>query len=161
MICFYNLTNGLENAPLKAQPHFIRIQSSHIEGKAWNQLFYQLSDELLFYLAIGEECCIIDGSTKPLKSALTTKGIPIILYILNKVWLHQKISCSPFSDDYLNSIYRSLKSGTKKRLKYYRKFLLTKKIRLKCFIYHTKRDGQYGWFKEKIQQQKDGLKPSF
>ena len=90
MIYFYNLTNGLENAPLKNQPHLIRIQSSHVEGNHWNQLFYKLSDELLFYLAIGEECIIIDGSPKPLRSKIVTKAIPLISYVLNRIWFRKK-----------------------------------------------------------------------
>ncbi len=154
MICFYNLTNGLENAPIKNHPHFIRIQSSHIEGNHWNQLFYKLSDELLFYLAIGEECIIVDGSPHPLKSKIATKAIPVISYVLNRIWFGQKNSYPPYPDEYLNTIYRSLKPNVKKKLKYYRKFLLTDRINLHCFISRTTKDGQYEWFKKLIAIQK-------
>lgn len=157
MVYFYNLTNGLEIADIKKYPHFTRIQSSHIEGKAWNHLFEQLSDELLFYLAIGEECVIVDASTKPLRSSIARIGIPVIIYVLSRIWLKEKPKLEMFDVKYLEKIYRSLNRSTRNKLKYYRKFLLTNKIRLNCFVGFTKRDGKYNFFKKRIQEQKDGI----
>ncbi|MGB9847964.1 MAG: hypothetical protein ACP5IX_00415 [Patescibacteria group bacterium] len=156
MIHFYNLTNGLEIVDISKYPHITRIQSSHIEGKHWNHLFAQLSDELLFYLAIGKECVIVDASPKPIRSSLARIGIPVIVYILSRIWFHKKIEPQTFDKRYLESVYRSLTRSTKNKLKYYRKFLLTDRIRLKCFIGFTKNDGKYHIFKKKIQNQKDG-----
>jgi len=156
MICFYNLTNGLEMVDIKKEPHFVRIQSSHIETQAWNQLFNQLSDELLFYLAIGEECCIVEGSHNPRHSMLARVGIPVILYVLYRIWFNEIRSFPLLERRYLEKIYRSLHRSTKTKLKYYRKFLLTNEINLTCYIFITKKDGKYEWFREKIKNQKDG-----
>jgi len=156
MIYFYNLTNGIERAKINKSPHILRIQSSHIESKSWNYLFAQLSDELLFYLAIGEECCIIEGSPKPTRSALAHVGIPIILYVLNRIWFDERIPFLLIDKNYLERVFRSLSRSTRNKLKYYRKFLLTNEIKLRCFISSTQKDGQYQWFREKIKNQKDG-----
>jgi len=80
------LTTGLENANIADFPRIVRIQSSHIERKAWNRIFEQLNDELLFYLAIGQECQIIEGVKKPTSSKVVNTAIPVINYILYRVW---------------------------------------------------------------------------
>ena len=152
MIYFYNLTNGLEVTDLKKHPHLVRIQSSHVESKAWDRLFQQLSDELLFYLAIGQECAIIDGSPNPPHSRISRIAIPVIQYILTRIWLKKKLTPALIDDEYLERIYRSLNPSTKRKLKYYRKFLLTDEVRLSCYVFPNCKDGKYEWFKEKIKE---------
>lgn len=154
MIYFYNLTNGLEVkiTDLNQHPHLVRIQSSHVESKAWDRLFQQLSDELLFYLAIGEQCIIIDGSPNPNHSHISRIAVPVIQYVLTRLWLKEKLAPAMIDDEYLERIYRSLDQSTKRKLKYYRKFLLTDEVKLNCYVFPNCKDGKYDWFKEKIKE---------
>ncbi len=151
MLCFYNLTTGLENANIADFPRIVRIQSSHIERKAWNRIFEQLNDELLFYLAIGQECQIIEGVKKPTSSKVVNTAIPVINYILYRVWFKKNIRVLRMDPKYLDRIYKELTPSVKKKLKYFRKFLLTSEIKLYGITSPAYHDGNYDWYKEKAR----------
>jgi len=151
MLYFYNLTTGLEAVNIADYPRIVRIQSSHIERKAWNRILEQLSDELLFYLAIGRECQIIEGVKKPTSSKVMNTAIPVISYILYRAWFKKIIRVSKMDPMYLDKIYKGLIPPVKKKLKYFRKFLLTSEIKLYGVVAPAYHDGNYDWYEEKVR----------
>jgi len=128
---YINLTTGLDKVlSFKSVYKIIRIQSSLIESKSWDKIFYSLDDDLLFHLALGYKCIICDGSTNGTSKVIRI-GIPVIKRILEKIWFNQSlVHYGVISYDYLKNIYNSLSESTKNKLKYYRKFLFTDKIKL-------------------------------
>jgi len=151
---YINLTCGLEVIPSLAEQHVfkvIRIQSSLIESKSWNKIFYSLDDDLLFHLALGYICIIFDGSCNK-TSKVVRIAIPVIKKILEKMWLDKELTAiEKISSDYLKKIYKSLKKDTKRKLRYYKKFLLTDKIYLFGFSVPTK-DGNFEYFKKIVKK---------
>ncbi len=122
MIEYYNLSAGLMALKNKHNPRFIRIQSSHLESHAWDRLFYGLSDDLLYNLAIGIPCRIIDCTSNGTGKVIKT-GIPAIRYILWRIWYDRITAQPPISPAYCNEIYRQLSRQTKRKLRYYKKHL--------------------------------------
>lgn len=156
-IYYLNLTNGLEMINQYPNPHFIRIQSSHIEAKAYDTLFMQLDSDFLMNLALGNRCVVIDASQKDRLPKSIRVGIPIIEYVLNKNWFNTEISCVSLKgtgktivihEGYLNVVYNSLKSATKAKLRYFKKFLFTDEVIIEYKSHVTKNDGNYVFFKE-------------
>lgn len=170
-IRFLNLTNGLEKLPtlrkLRLEINFIRIQSTTIERKCWIKLLTDLDHNLLFNLAIGNECIVWDCGTNREISKTIYLGVPLIRYCLSRYWLevtpdnifrigrtgtitNQKL------DNYFDEIYKELfvfnstkeKELMKTKLRYYRKFLLTKEIKLIGCSISTANDGNYNYFKK-------------
>lgn len=147
---FYNLTTGLEGVRLLDCPRFVRIQSSHIESKKWDRILGQLSDELLFYLAIGYRCYIVEGTNKSSNSKVIRIAIPMICYILNRIWLKKVIMIPRTDIKYLDKVYKELPEVVRTKLKYFRKFLLTDKIRLYGVAVRAYHDGEYEWYRKKV-----------
>src|SRR5574340_1552415 len=60
-VIYLNLTNGLEALPLFADNYkIICIQSTACEQKRWDYILADLDYNLLFDLALGNNCFIID-----------------------------------------------------------------------------------------------------
>jgi len=137
MVRYYiNLTAGLEHLfsnSIKTYSNivFVRIQSSHIEQKAWGKLFYALPDDLLLNLAMGTKCIILDASSNcGGNSKVLRIGIPVIKYILNRLWFGVEFKPKNMDSKYLERVYRMLNKETKQKLRYFKKFLKTKEIKL-------------------------------
>lgn len=114
---FINLTAGLMQD--KYVGHIIRIQSSHLESHAFDRLFFSLSDELLFWLAKGEDCLLVDCSSNSVGKVIK-RGVPIITAVLHKRWF--EVSDNDLSVEYFERIIASLSHHTKRKLDYYKKF---------------------------------------
>lgn len=152
-IYYLNMTNGLEMINHYPDPHFIRIQSSHIESKAYDTLFMQLDSDFLMNLALGNCCVVIDASQKDRIPKSIRIGLPIIKYVLYRCWVSEEPLCVPLSKtlmnpEYLESIYNSLSYATKTKLKYFRKFLLTRNLDIMSYSHVTKNDGKYDVFRK-------------
>jgi len=150
-LIYINLTNGLEVLHQYPDARFIRIQSSHCEAKAYNDLFMTLDADLLFNLALGNHCHIIDGGRVREPKALRV-GLPIVWYILRRVWFNEKMPAPwPAGDDYYDRVYRGLDKKVKARLRYFKKFLLTDRtdIQLSWSWVKTTRDGDYEYWQWK------------
>ena len=137
---FLNLSAGLMARNYYKNCNYIRIQSSHIENKAYDKLFYGLPAQLLYHLAINKECVIVDctsnGTGKVIKS-----GIPVILYVLYRLWYDCSYDPPKYIDiQYLDTIYHKLAKQTKAKLRYYKKFTKTKKIPLKGISLHVEKE---------------------
>ena len=116
---FINLSAGLYQNIYNGE--IIRIQSSHLESHSFDNFFYLLPDNLLYSLAIGNECIIVDCSSNSTGKVIK-RGIPIIKAVLNKIWFGND-SDFGLGRAYKNRIYSSLSIKTRNKLKYYKKHL--------------------------------------
>jgi hypothetical protein len=128
---FINLTNGLKCLPLD-NPHFIRIQSTALEQKLFNNMISDISDDLLYNLAIGEQCIIHDQSEKHKYTRAIWQGMEFIEFCCNKLWFDMQycqstlrykneINVTNYFDVKLNELtYRNIN-----KIKYFRKYAVS------------------------------------
>ena len=127
---YINLTAGLLQN--EYQGTLIRIQSSHIESKSYDRLFYGLSDDLLYNLAIGNDCVIVDCTSNK-SGKIERVAIPVITYFLNYFWFDVRKHLKVGSNRYLNLtnvVYKMFTPQTKAKLRYFKKFLATTEVKL-------------------------------
>lgn len=114
----------------------------------------QLDSDFLFNLALGNTCVIIDGTKhKTRLSKALRVGIPVIKYVLNRIWFGRTVKSPPIDDALLDSIYMRLSRKVRVKLKYFRKFLCTCELKIEARTFHTVHDGDYGYFKKIAKQQ--------
>jgi len=128
---YVNLTAGLLQNRYEGQK--IRLQSSHLESHSYDRFINSLSDDLLYNLAIGRQCTIVDCSSN-YTGKIKRRGLPIIKYILDYIWFKKETIISPYGLAQMRTIYQGLSKTTKQRIKYYRKFLHVDDIRLRVVI---------------------------
>lgn len=152
---FINLTTGIERYKELTQqgitPNFLRIQSTHGEAQNFTAIMEYLDANLLMNLAIGNECIIYDAGSRRDNgcSRVIWQLIPFIQYSLTKLWFQKKnvvaynIVGNKKLDvtEYYERKFKELPKLTKKRLRYYRKFLLTDKIELHGVYWKSISDG--------------------
>jgi len=152
---FLNLTNGIEAIKKYdinlEKCHFINIKSTYCEQKLWDKILVNLDNDFLLNLAIGNECIIYDFSNKKKIPRSVWQGIPFIEYILNIIWFRRKTT--PFVrginvQNYFWNCYKELSNSTISKIKYYRKFLNTNNIKIRCICDKTNLDGKYAYYKD-------------
>ena len=153
---FINLTAGLEHFKQfkELNPQYIRIQSTWCEQKLWEKIILDLDNNFLMKLAIGEKCCVLDFTSRHRKNGASRaiwQGLSWIRYCLERAWFKTEIELPHGMHLYFRDQYNELTRPTKKKLKYYRKFLLTKSIDL-CYICRpTVHDGDCEYYKNLLR----------
>lgn len=134
-INYINLTNGIEVLPsLPNGFRFIRIQSTFCEQKLWDRLIYDLDYDFLLNVTVGNECVIYDyGARKPVSRAVY-QGVEFVKYVLHKRWLNEEYltNCNRSNGEhirkdcnsYFESCYRNLDDRTKKKLDYFKPYVV-------------------------------------
>lgn len=158
---FINLTTGLEWSLkenylwLSKNPQFTRIQSTHFENKHFEIALKDVDNNLLMKLAIGRNCVILDCTSRKVKnntSRACWQGIAWIKYCLERVWFHRKIKCNRGMHDHFDKEFNKLSRCTLKKLKYYRKFLLTDKVKLWYLCDPTDNDSNLEYYKQIVKE---------
>jgi len=149
-IAYLNLTNGLEALPLFADNYrIIRIQSTACEQKRWDYILADLDYNLLFDLALGNNCFIIDYTQRKETPRALFQGVEWIKFVLYKVWLDKEYKVMVRGNDtsrYFTEMYKTINAKTFNRLKYLRKFINTTEINLIAIGGKTTNDGNYGYY---------------
>jgi hypothetical protein len=151
---FINLTNGISalNTFTSVKDwHFIRILSTHCESKQWGKILQYLDNDFLLYLSLGYNCYVYDYSHHGKMSRACYQGIEWVRYALNKNWFKKEIRVNMNGTnckEYFRKEYKKLDRPTINKLKYFKKFLNTKKIRIQIISGHTSHDGDYSYFRE-------------
>ena len=166
---FINLTNGIEYIPILNNDmniHFTRIRSTYLERNNYFHLLTKLDSTFLLNLAIGNECYFIDYGTNRVNSKTIYYGIPLIEYILNRLWLDIEIEQYQYTkssfdkliikDNKYKNIYDELfiknmncdKGLLLKEFSYYKNFLNTDLIRIYPIANSTIHDGQFRFYKQ-------------
>lgn len=154
---FINLTAGLEHIPdfKSLDFQFIRIQSTHCEQKHWEKILQDLDNNFLMKLAIGRKCCVFDFTSrksKKNKSRAIWQGLAWIEYVLYRVWFGREIKLKFGMHMYFREQYKTLSDCTKRKLKYYRKFLRLDNIRLGHICDATDNDGKCEFYQEIVRK---------
>lgn len=150
-IIYLNLTNGLEALPLVDGYKIIRIQSTACEQKRWGYILADLDNGLLFDLAIGKNCYIIDYAQRKKIPRALFQGVEWIKFVLNKVWLNREYKPLIRGNDasrYFAEQYKLLDKITLNKIKYYKKFINTDEINLFPVSKQTANDGNYIYYAE-------------
>ena len=154
IINYINLTNGIEYLPELKNYNFIKIQSSICEMKKWNYLLQDLDNNFLMNLALGNKCIIYDCSNKKQIPRSFYQGLEFIKYVLNLIWFNKNyipivntINCSK----YFYNEYKKLDKRIKKKIKYYKKFLMTDKLNINIISKKTNLDGKYNIYKKILE----------
>lgn len=152
-IHYYNLTNGLEDvASAKNGARFIRIQSTQLEQKHFGLVIMDLDNDLLMHLALGYKCVIHDKASRSGNvSRACWYGIPWIKYCLERVWFNRipkETIVKTFNlAKYFAQQYKKLGTSEKRKLKYYKKFLMTNSVNLEYQCCHTEHDGDHNYYR--------------
>ena len=169
---YVNLSNGIlavKEFQLKDLV-FIRIQSTFCEQHLMPQIIDTISDDLLMHLALGDTLChIYDYSSRgsnPLPRALW-QGVEWIKYVIYRIWWDKEyIPLNRHSGaydrsqlEYFKQDYCKLSKGTRRSIKYYKKWLNPKNMELHIQIHakKTKLDGKYQIMKEEYLLTRRGL----
>jgi hypothetical protein len=157
---FINLTAGLEAIekcymgymnPLQ----FIRIQSTHLEKNQLEHVLINLDYNFLMKLATGRECIVIDYTSRKRKnntSAACYRGLAWIRYCINRIWFNRKIQLKRGMHIYFEQEFKKLKDSTRRRLKYFRKFVLVNDINLKYECKPTDHGDDYEYYQDIVNK---------
>lgn len=161
-INYINLTNGIEHIPkleFEGESYrFIRIQSTICERKLWDRLIQDLDYDFLMNIALGNKCVIYDyGTRKPIPRAVY-QGVEFLKYVLHKRWLNKEYlsDCNRSNGDhhirkdcnsYFESCYRNLEDRTKKKLDYFKPYVMDK-INIVTVTDATIHDGDKDFYKD-------------
>lgn len=115
---FINLSAGLYQNQYKGE--IIRIQSSHIESKAYDRLFLMFPDSILYNLATGEDCCIVDCTSNNIGKVINR--IPLFNYVIKRIWFNS-LETKGLDKKYVDWLYRNLSRPAKSKIKYFKKFI--------------------------------------
>jgi hypothetical protein len=154
---FINLTAGLEHLEMLHVLHlnFIRMQSTHLEHKHLEHFLKDLDNNFLMKLAIGKECVILDFTSRKKKNNVSRacwQGIPWIEYCLNRLWFGKRIECKYGMHKCFEHHFSKLSSCTKRKIKYYRKFVLTNSINLRYVCGPTDNDSNTKYYQSLIKK---------
>lgn len=156
---FINATNGIEilpylegNPPIKV--NFIRLQSTLLEGGHHEAFINDVDYNFLMYLALGYECLVFDYTSrwKDRPSRAIWQGLELLKYCLHRAWWKQEIKCPRGMHVYFKKSYEGFHKKTKRKLKYFRKFLFTDKLNLVSQCDNTKHDGDDKFYKEILEK---------
>ncbi len=154
---FINLTTGLECLVewKSLRFDFLRLQSSLLEQKQFQRFMQEVDNNLLMHLALGRRCCIFDFTSRKMKGNLSRacwQGVPWIIYCLERAWFKRESTFDYGMHICFKQKYEEMDRPTKKRLKYYRKWVRTNEIDLGYICEPTERDGDLEYYKKLIKK---------
>ena len=155
-INFINLTNGIEAIERfgLTDYQFVRIQSSICEAKHWERLLEQMDDNLLMNLALGNHCVIYDFSANKEIPRALYQGVAFLEFVLERRWFNRN---SPMvirrminNDTYYENAYQKIQRNKliKKKLDYFKKFLIAKNLNITIKYGHTDLDSRYDEYRK-------------
>ncbi len=151
---FINLTNGIESLDRLGLDYsevlFMRIQSSHCERHLWNRIIMETDHNLFMMLALGYECRVYDFGTNTEMAKAIYMGVEWLKFVLNKRWFHKDYT--PLAkgrniSSYFTQEYAKIDKPTKKKIDYYKKFILCDELRLIGISDETNMDAKNEYFR--------------
>jgi hypothetical protein len=146
---YINLSNGIQFLPKVTDENigFIRIQSTLLEQKRWEQVLIDLDYDFLLSLAIGRECVVVDYSARKLIPRSIYQGIEFIKYILYREWFNTEYQAKVKgfnTTKYFNQVHKTLhRTKPMKKIQYFKKFLLTDKLNISTIYGKSNYDSDY------------------
>ncbi len=152
---FINLTNGIESLPFleKENINFIRIQSSHCERQKYNQILDSIDYNFLMYLAMGYECVVYDFSANSEVPKAVYTGLEWIKYVCNRRWFGREevvVVKDKIVNEFYQLQYSKIEYKTKRKIDYFKKFVLTNELKIRTITAETKYDNNIDYYKKII-----------
>lgn len=156
---FLNLTNGIEaleryNLNLD-EVSFIRLQSCHCERSKFVEILKELDYNFLLNLALGYRCVVYDfGANSPTSKALYI-GLTWVRYALIRRWFDKIIPVEIKGWDLskrFDMFYRKIDDKTKRKLDYFKKFLLTDDIYIETISEAIANDNKPEYFRSILER---------
>lgn len=161
---FLNLTNGIERLNSEFinydELSFIRIQSTHLEQKNYENIFLTLDSNFLMHLAMGFKCVVYDYGSRRSDGVSRScwQGLELIRYACNKYWFDLiQITEEEFVKKQYNNFehcYRNCKS-IQRKLEYFKNFtnpeLKESGIKLEWISEKTDNDGNMSYYQNVIK----------
>jgi len=153
---FINLTNGIEAiSDLNWEDiNFIRIQSSHCERQKYNQILENIDYNFLMYLAMGYVCIVYDYAANSEVPKAVYTGLEWIKYVCNRRWLNKEypvIVKEKNVTDFYKLHYAKIDYKIKRKIDYFKKFLLTDELKIISITTQTKNDNKIEFYQKIIQ----------
>jgi hypothetical protein len=153
---FINLTNGIEALPrlhrLGINPHgYARLTSTSLEQQRFESLANDLDPNLLLHLALGECCLLYDFGSRNKGTGASRAiwyGGEFIRYILNRLWLDlDPVDTRVFLRGFnaapeFERIIKNFDKSSRKRIKYYKKYIPSGKLLLQQKEEEPEEDGR-------------------
>lgn len=155
---YINLSNGIDFLKQEKSNNlvrFIRIPSTWCESKQWGEILFTLSDDLLMHLALGYHCIILDTSSRNRIPRALWQGIEWIKFVLYKIWFNKDYipeGRAKAGYKYFLEQYKKIPKFVKKKIKYYKDFLMTEELRISCKYRQTDIDGNKEKMKEILKE---------
>lgn len=153
---FINLTNGIEAIPFLDDYSFIRIQSTMCENKDWEGIINTIDSNFLMCLALGYDVVIYDYTSKKNKEMPRAlyQGLEFIKYILYKRWFGKEYTPMVRNHNCLNYFEGiKLSRSAKRRIDYFKKFLMTDRLKIRVSTGYTKYDGKPLYYHQILKMQ--------
>jgi hypothetical protein len=171
---YINLTNGIEAIPRlveKGLPFsYIRIQSSQCEAKNWLKVLEGIDYDFLMNCALGNTINVYDYSQRKDIPRALFQGLSLIEYVLNRRWygkIPDRVLIKTDIDvtEYFDMIYNQLfvwnqnkeKSDMKRKIDYFKKFLLGEEVHIVSFPFVTEHDSDNDFYREIIIKMKENV----
>lgn len=153
---FINLTNGIEAIPDLNwdDVSFIRIQSSHCERQKYNQILENIDYNFLMNLAMGFECVVYDYAANSEVPKAVYTGLEWIKYVCNRRWLNKEypvIVKEKNVTEFYKLHYSKIDYKIKRKIDYFKKFLLTDELKIISITTQTKNDNKIEFYQNIIQ----------
>lgn len=148
---FINLTAGLEHLKIlyPIPLNFLRVQSTHLEQKHLEHVLRDLDNNFLMKLAIGRECIVLDYTSRKKKnnaSRACWQGLSWIRYVVNRIWFNRHITCDYGMHLCFSNHFLKLSATTRKKIKYFKKFVMVDDINLRYICGPTKHDSDFEYY---------------
>lgn len=124
---YRNLTRGLLCGPPGAM--VLRIQWTHCEQHLWEQLLWQIPDQLLWDLAHGRTVIVHDRSERDRETRAMWQGLQLVRIVTETAWFGHPNGNYEFTRggtsayQYLSAVAAALPRPLRKRFSYFRQRL--------------------------------------
>ena len=124
---FVNLTRGLLCPCAPADPHYLRIQSTRLEQKAFELVIREIGPDFLMHLALGAEVVVHDVSERPRTTRALWQGLPWVRFVCERTWAGVALTAPLMRNGhnaagYFEEQYRALSDGTVRWVGYFGQF---------------------------------------
>lgn len=160
-IAYYlNLSNGIEAIEhwFFSGLNFVRMQSTWMEQKQTDAFISDIDYDFLMHLALGYRIVLYDFTKRGRKkmSRAMWQGVKWLEYVLNRIWFGKETEFEQGMHVFFQEEFEKLSRKTKKKIKYFRKFLKTDHLDIDIICDLTEHDGDYCYFSKLLDKWLEG-----
>lgn len=147
MIHYINLTNGIDAIREYGlvDYRFMRLLSTDCEQKNWPRVVASIPDDMLMHLALGSEVYVYDYGANKMIPRSVWQGLEFIKTLLHDRWglePHKPVGRAAPGLGYFKHVLAGIVID-ETRIRYYRQYLRTSRLRVVPVTGPTRADGDY------------------